>query len=913
MTGDMTGDRAMRLSARWFRLLLRAYPVDFRDEMGDAMVATYCDRARAALDRGGLIRLAAVWVRALADALRNGPGERVRPAVAWRRSGNWGRDVELTLRRVLRAPVFAAVTAGTLTLGLGMVAVVYTVVQKVLVAPMPYPDAGDLYYVWRDYGSILDQKRGALAGPDLVELRNASAVIEEVVALQRFLGGVFALREDSDPSEILVTVTSPQLFEVLGATPMLGRGFARNEAGPGRPDVIVLAHELWNRMGADRSLVGRDVRLNGSPYTVVGVLPPDFTFVRHDAVGLPQRADAYIPLAADLAGANPRAGDYSALIRARRGSSPDAVAAAVGAAGRTIDARDFTGRGLTLYPVGLKPDLVARARPALLVLAAAGVVLALMLMVNLASVLLARAAHREHELAISRALGANDVAVVRAMLLEGGLLGLAGGAAGALAATWGTRALVALAPLDLPRRDTIAVDWSVAAVVSALGFLLGLLAATAPAIWAARTALPSLLAGSAVRGGGGHTRMRRGMIVAQVALTVVLLSSGGLVVRSVERLLSADPGFAAEGVLTMRIRTPPEFFPTAGDAIRFQDRVERALAGIPGVTGASAASALPLTASAQQPTITMPTASGNTGNPDQDTVLVDFIGARATYADVIGMRLVAGRRFEQRRQEGVREALIDRVLASRFFPRGDALGATINVFRDGNRSGASPTVSSIGTVIVGSLTIVGIVEPARLYDVHQDGRPQLYVRAEDWGFRPLSYVVRTEGRPEALIPQIRAAVRQVDARIAVGELRTLDEIVDNRLRQPRTSAALIAAFAIGALLLAAMGLFGVVSGSVARRRHELAVRLALGARHGRVLRLVLGEGALLVAIGMVIGIPGIYAAGGVIGGLLVGVSPADPFTLAAAALGLWLVTMIACYLPARRVLRIDPAQALRQG
>jgi putative ABC transport system permease protein len=692
---------------------------------------------------------------------------------------------------------------------------------------------------------------------------------------------------------------------------MLGRGFARHETGPGRPNVIVLAYELWNRLGADPALVGRDVRLNGNAYTVIGVLPPDFAFVRHDAVGPPQRVDAYISVYDNLAAANPRAGDYSGLIRARPGSSREAVAAAVAAAGRTIDARDFNRRGLTLYPVELKSDLVSRARPALLVLAAAGVVLAVMLMVNLASVLLARAAQREHEFAVSRALGANSVAVMRATLLEGGLLGLAGGVTGALVAIWGTRTLVALAPLDLPRREAIAVDWGVAAVVIGLGMLLGLLAAIAPAIWSARAALPSLLASSAVRGGGGHGRMRRGMIVAQVALTVVLLSTGGLVVRSFEQLLRADPGFRSEGVLTMRIRTPPEFFPTGPDAVQFQDRLERALAAIPGVTGASATFALPLTASAQQPTITMPTASGNTGDPDKDAVLVDFVGTRATYVDVMGMRLLAGRRFEERRQEGVREALIDRVLASRFFPRGDALGATINVFRDGIRPGAASRVSSIGFVSVGALTVVGIVEPARLYDVHQDGRPQLYVRSEDWGFRPLSYVVRTGRRPEALIPQVRAAVRQVDARVAVGELRTLDQIVENRLRQQRTSAALIAGFALGALLLAAMGLFGVVSGSVTRRRHELAVRLALGARHGRVLWLVLGEGAILVGVGVLIGVPGIYAAGGVIGGVLVGVSPADPLTLLAVALALGLVTMVACYIPARRVLRIDPTQALR--
>ena len=890
----MSGNRLLHISERWFRLLHRLYPPDFRDDMGEAMVEAYLDRARVALQRGGITGLATLWIRALVDSLRNGSGERARPATLRRRSSNWARDAGFVTRRLVRAPAFVAATVGTLTLGLGMLAVVSTAVQKILIDPMPYRDPDDLYFVWRDYGPLLDLKRGALAGTDIAELQNASAVIEDAAGLQPFLGGVFSLREGTDPMEIAVTVTSPNLFELLGAAPALGRTFAPNEVGPTRPGVMVLTHELWTRLGADPALVGTDVRLNGRPYTVIGVMPPGFAFARHDSLGPPQPADAYTTFAVNLRETDPRRGSYSGLMRARHGTSPEAVAAAVDAAGRAVDARDFNGRGLELYPIGLKADLVSRIRPALLVLGAAGVVLALMLMVNLASVLLARAAEREHELAVSRALGASSVALMRATLFEGGLLGLMGGALGALAAIWGTRALVALAPLDLPRRDAIAIDWSIASVVVGVGTLLGLLAAVVPATWAARTSLSSLLASSAVRGGGGHGRMRRGMIVAQVALSLILLSSGGLVVRSFEHVLRADPGFTPEGVLSVRVRTPPEFFPAMSDAVGFQDRVHRALAAIPGVTGASAATSLPLTASASQMTIRIPGAPGNTGDAERDTQLVDVIGARAGYVEVMGMRLLAGRTFEESRHEQVREALIDTGLARRFFPGGNPLGAKIPY-------GDAP------------LTIVGVVEQARLYDVHQDGRPQLFVRAEDWGYRPLFYVMRTTGQPQTLVPSVRAAVRQLETRIAVGEARTLDEIVANTLRQQRTSAALITAFALGALLLAAMGLFGVISGSVTRRRHEFAVRLALGADRRRVLQHVLGEGAALVTLGVLIGAPGIYVAGSLIRGVLVGVSPADPLTLLAVALGLALVTTATCYVPARRALGIEPAQLLRQG
>jgi putative ABC transport system permease protein len=895
----MTRNRMLNLSERWFRLLRRLYPPDFRDEMGAAVVEAYMDRACDALTTGGRMRLIKLWGRAFVDSLRNGAAERARPAAMWRRAGAWGRDVELVRRRLVRSPIFAATTIGTLTIGLGMFSVVYTAVQKILIDPMPYKDPGDLYYVWRDYGPINDVKRGSLAGTDIVELQKTNGIIEAAAGLQPFLGGVFSLREGAEPMEIAVMWTSPNLFDLLGVTPAMGRSFAPDEIaprfvpgeiGPAPGQVIILTHQLWKRLGADPGIVGADIRLQGRPFTVIGVAPPDFSFVRNDASAPPQRVDAYIPIG-DLARTDPRDGGYAGLIRARHGASPAAVAAAVNAVGRAIDARDFNSRGLKLYPVGLKADVISRIRPALVALGAAGIVLVFMLMVNLASVLIARAAQREHEVAVSRALGANTIAIVRSILLEGGLLGLAGGALSALGAIWGTRALVALAPLDLPRREAIAIDSSIAAVVIAVGALLGVLAAAAPAAWAARASLSSLLAGSAVRGGGGQGRLRRSLIVAQVALSLVLLSSGALVMRSFERLLQADPGFRSDGVFTVRVRTPPEFFPQMSDVIAFQDRVQQALASIPGVTGASAASALPLTATAFQRTITISGAPGNIGDAERDKALTDMIAVRANYVEVMGMRLIAGRAFTEFRQNDVTEVMIDTALARRFFPDGNAIGATI-------RLGERPS------------TIIGVFNQARLYDVHADGRPQILVRAE-LGFRPLFYVMRTTREPHSLLPEVQSAVHRIDPRVAVGDARAMDDIVQASLSPQAIGGALISAFAVGALLLAAMGLFGVVSGSVTRRRRELAIRLALGADHGRVLRLILKEGALLVMAGLLIGVPGIYIANRMIRSLLVGVSPSDPLTLLAAALGLLLVTMVTCYVPARRALRIEPAQLLR--
>jgi putative ABC transport system permease protein len=780
-----------------------------------------------------------------------------------------------------------------------MFAVVYTVVQKIMIDPMPYRDPQDLHVVWRDYGPIIELKRGDLGGPDVAALQQAGGIIEDAAGLLR-QRATFSPWAGTEPTEIAVMVTSPNLFRLLGVEPILGRGFARDEAGPARQPVIVLTHELWNGLGADPSIIGHVVRLNEQPYTVIGVMPPAFAFVRNAALGLPQRADAYTTFDVNLAETSPGGGSYAGLIRARRGASRSSVAAAVDAVGRAIDERDFKSRGLRLYPVGLKSDLIARVRPALVVLAVAAGFLVLVLMFDLGSLLLARAAQRQHEFAVSRALGAGRTAVVRVTLIEGGVLGLLGGVAGSILAIWGTRALVALAPLDLPRLEAIAIDWRIAAVVVALGGLLGLLAATVPAIWAARADLSTLLASRAVRGGGGHGRARRGMVVAQVALSLVLLTAGGLVVRSFERMLGADPGFRPEGVLTMRLPMPPQVFPDAGQVLDLQDRVTRALVSLPGVSAVSATNALPLMAGARQGEFAIPGAPGNTGDPARDTALVDVLMARADYFEVMGMRVLAGRTFTDTRPTEVHEVVIDRHLAEQFFPAGNPIGTKI------------PFRPDQPIPVAGDLIIVGVVDQARLYDVYQDGRPQLFVRAEDWGARTLAFVLRTHREPKDLVPEVRGAIRRLDPRLALADVRTMDEIVGNAVRQQRLSAVLIAGFALGALLLAAMGLFGVIAGSVTRRRHEIGVRMALGADHHRVLRLVLSEGVALVGMGMLIGVPGVYLAGRLLRTVLVDVSPSDPATLLAVAAGLALVALAACYLPARRALGIEPAEALRQ-
>lgn len=884
-----TGRRG--IAEGWLRLLLAFYPEDFRDEMGEAWLEAYRDRLRDARRRRGRLGALAVSCRALGDSLRNGAGERLRPAAGWRRPGRWGLDAQHAVRRLVRAPGFALAALATLALGLGGFGVVYSAVDAVLLEPPAYEEPGDLYYVWRDY-TWVPFLRGWVAGTDVAALAEAGGAIEGVAGMD-LTDATLDGGPGAEPEEVAILLTTPNLFDLLGVPPALGRGFAPHEVGPDRPPVVVLGHDLWQRrFGGDPAVIGREIRIEGDPFTVVGVTGPDFRFAFHSSLGPPLAADAYATFDLHLAETDPRSGSFAALVRGRSGSTPEEVAGAVAAVARALDERDFQGRGLELRTVGLWQDLVAPVRPALVALGVAAAFLLVVLAANLGALLLARAARREREIAVSRALGADRAALALAMLFEGGLLGGLGGAAGALLAVWGSRALVALAPADLPRRTEIGVDPGVAAMVVVAGALLGLAAGAIPAAWAARTGLSSLLGRTSVRGGGGHGRMRRGLVVAQVALSLALLSAGGLLARSLERLLAADPGFRPEGVLTLRVPLDARRYPEAA-GIDFQRRLTASLARLPGVETAGAVSALPLSASTDQTGIAFPGAPGNTGVAEHDTPLVDVLLAFPGAPEALGMDVVEGRAFGAASAEGVIEAVIDQALARRFFPGASALGRTLTLNEQ-------------------ELTVVGVVRQARMYDLHRDGREQVWARNDDlrW-YGSLYYLLRTGGDPMALAAAAQRTVREIDPALPVSEVRTLESVVGDALRQERLNVLLVGSFALGALALSAMGLYALVSGAVVRRRHELGVRMALGAGQSRVVRLVLGDGLALVALGALVGLPGVYLTGRVMRGLVVGISPFDPATLAAVAAGLALVTAVACWLPARRVAAIDPARSLR--
>jgi putative ABC transport system permease protein len=884
----MSDRRGADASERWFRLLLRLYPEDFRDEMGAAVMDGYRQRARHAWNRGGVIALAGVWLTALMDSFRNGLGERARPAISWRRTGDWGRDLERVRRRLWRKPMFFVATVGTLTVGLGTFAVVYTAVDKILLEPLPFRDPADLYMVWANSPGL---EHLMVTGPDVAELQAAGGVIEDAAAFQ-FGTPTLPPANGADAERIDAVISSANLFDLLGVEAALGRVFQPDDGRPDAADVVVLSDGLWKRLGADPAIVGSTLRLSTVPYTVIGVMPPEFQFAGNLSRVKP---DAYVPYQINLATQVATDANFRAVIRAQRGTPPEQARQAVDRVGSFVGRRDFKTNDRTLFAIGLHTELVEAERPALLSLAFTAVFLVLALTVNLASLLLARAAEREREFAVSRALGASGSVVARATLLEGALLGLLGGLAGALAGVWGTGVLVALGPATLPRRETIVLDGGNAALVIAVGVLLGVIAAALPAIWAARVSMVSL-SSAFVRGTAGSGRMRRALVVAQIAVSLVLLSAGALVTRSFERLLAADPGFRSDGMLTFGIGiSGGGIFGEDENAYAFLDQLDAAVTALPGVTAVSATTQLPLSGGGNVVGVNLPGASDKLQDMGPEGGIVSRIFIRGGYIEAMGLRLREGRGPQPSPGADAREALIDQLVTRYLFPNGGAIGATL-------MSGGRP------------LTVVGIVDQPRLFELHQDDRtPQIFVRAEDFrGRRPGTYVVRTSGDPYLLIPHVRQAIRQIDPRVPVSSMQTMEDVVSAKRSRERMSAVLIAGLALGALLLAAMGIFGVIAGTVTRRRGELAVRLALGATHRRVLRLIMGEGALLVALGLLIGAPGVYVAGDAIRGLLIDLSPWDPPTLLAVALGLAIVAMVACYAPARRVLRIDPAPLLRQ-
>ncbi len=886
------------MAKRWVEFLVALYPADFRSGYGRFLVETFEDQWEAT---PGPIRRAGLWVRTTGRLLA-GAGvewwETVSTDGGGGGMGQWFAELRHGVRRLLRAPGFTTVAVGTIGIASGAFGAVYGVVSDVVLEEMPFEEPGELVWIWRDYwGSF---PRGWLSGYD-IDLLRRHEVFAGVMGVRT---GRMNLSDASgtNATDVRTLLGSPGYLDLLGVAPVIGSGFsevAETGTWEDRHPEVVLRHSLWTEaFGGDPRVLGQDIFLNGESYTVVGVMPPDFDLRQGSSLGTPMDADAYLTLPLDLATEDVYNGSFAALARVRSDAPPGALDQALRTASAEIDTH-FRSRGLRLWTIGLREDLIGDVRRPLFAVLGAGGLLLLILGMNLATLMLSRSSEQASSVAVRAALGATPGSRFRTALAEPFVVAVGGALLGALLAKGGTDFLRGFVAESVPRAVEIGFE-----VDSIAAVLLGALAiATLGAIGpVARWTVVRPLAGMAEGGRGGRSRAaeraRAGFVVAQVGMALTLVVGAGLLFRTVQGLVRQDPGFDAGPALTFRVGVEGATYHTDPSIVEAQSAILDGLRAIPGVEVAGYANSLPLSQSTNQFQLNFPdhpTIDGEQGE------LIDAFVTSPGYAEALGMRVLAGRAFADgdavSTAEGtlVQGVLIDDVLAARWFPDGDAVGGRVALF------------------VADTLPILGVVDQPRLYSVAEDDRGQLFLPAPMRVQTSTRFVVRVRPGldPTSLLPEVRRIVAARDASLAVSEVETLDGLIQASLGSQRLNLRLAAVFALSALLLAGLGIYGVASTVVLQRRREIGLRMAIGAEPGRVVRSVVGVGVRLVVAGAVVGLVSSWAAGRWIASFLYGVEPLDPPTLVAAAVALVLTSIVAALIPARRATRIPPAEALR--
>ena len=798
------------------------------------------------------------------------------------------QDIGYALRTLRRTPGFTAVAVITLALGIGANSAIFSVVHGVLLEGLPYPAANRLYQPRMLYpdGTLYT----SFSAPDFMSVREGNRVFDTVEA---YSTGVFTLLGAGDPQEVRGANVTEGMFELLGMPLALGRGFDAAEHRPGQGSVSVLDHGFWQRaFGGTPDVLGRKVSVGGEPYTIVGVLAPD--------AKLPEAADMYAPLeygeTFSATTATGRRGEYLDVIgRAREGVTAAQVDDDLRRLGTQLQT-DFpnTNGRLNFTATSLRDLIVGDVqKPLLMLLGAVGLVL-LVACANVANLLLARASARHGELAVRVAMGAGRGRLLRQLLTESVVLAVVGGAAGLLIAYWATGALVAARPADIPRLDQVGLDSTVILFTLGISLLTGIAFGLLPALQATSGRLTGALREGG-RGGGqgrGAHRVRSILVVAEMALSVVLLMGAGLLIRSFVEMTRVTPGFIADQAMTFRVTLQGDEY---GKAQQIQTRVsefEERLRALPGVTSVAATTVLPLSGLGGLWDFMVVGAPPPPPDVNREIAVASIT---PQYFSAIGAPIRAGRPFnEYDRADAPRVAIVNEAAVRRWFPDGDPIGERV-------QSGGTP------------FEVVGVVGDVRQRHAGEPVAPQMFLPYTQRTTRAVRFVVRSGSDPIALAPSIRSEIRQLDPNLAVTDFKPLDQLVAGSVARPRFYTALLALFAGVALALAATGIFGVMSYAVAQRSREISIRMALGARAGQVLQMIVGRAVTLAALGTVIGIVGAAALGRLIQTQLYGVGVLDPLTLAVVITVLLGSAAAASFLPARRAAGLDPADALREG
>jgi putative ABC transport system permease protein len=813
------------------------------------------------------------------------------------------RDMRMAARRLRRAQGFTAVAVLTLALGIAATSAIFTVVHAVVLRPLPYDHADRLVRVTADLQRLGVADVG-LSAPELVDYRDRSGLFEDIAGIWPITAN---LTGSERPERVETLLASPAYFELLGVRPQLGRLFGPQDAHTGIATVAVISDGLWRRgFGADPGVIGRTIRIDHDTYEIVGVTPPDF---RHPAVTLETDVEVWAPAGWTTAPfpepAHGRRFMPAAIGRLKPGVSVEAAQArleVLGAEMRRAFPSDYPERaGWTPRVLPLKQDLIASARQSLVIVMAAVVLVLLIGCANIANLQLARAAARERDVAVRRALGASPGRIVGEHLAESLLIALVGGGLGLLLTLWTLDLVLQLAPATLPRRSEIGVTWTIVAFSAGTALLAGLLFGLAPALQAARTRIHDVLKGGRAAGTREGTRSRRILIVAEFAIAVVLLVAGALLVRSFWRLQQVDSGFASTGVTVARLWLPQPNDPSAGPYFTHQARtrlLRDLLARLTPVTErAGLSNGLPLAAAGFA-------SFRPEGWPDESsevgTARAWFIGG--DYFGTLGVPLVRGRLLDMRDDETHPPAIvINETLARTYWPGQDPVGKRIQQVRPDGRPGGGPARW---------LTVVGVIGDVRAEGLDRPVPPQLY--ASMWQMSGLSIGVVMKTRPGANAEEVlRREVKAVDPDLPVYAVRPFDDVLAAGNATRRFVMLLVGLFGVAALLLAALGIYGVIAYAVSQRQREIGVRIALGARPASVVGMVLADGLRLTLVGVAVGLAGALATTRLLSGLLFDIGATDPLTFGAIVPALAAVALAACWIPARRAAAVNPLVALR--
>ena len=876
------------------RSLLRARQVDrdIHEELTD-WVETLTERNLAkGMSRDGARRAALVELGGF-DRVKD-DARAVRPRVG---VDTLAQDVRYAWRALRRSPGVATAVAITFALGVGANTAIFSVVKAVLIEPLPYAEPDRLMFVWADI-TDLGYPRAPLAGPELADLQAASRVFE------RF-GGVWAttsnLTGDGDPEQLRIATVTPDFFPLLGVEPLHGEVIAAKHFNqPVRP--VLLSHALWlRRYGGDPAVVGRTITMNDRPALVVGVMPATFALLFPSDSAVPADLQAWVPGGARPQ-TEPRGQQYLRVVgRLRPGVTVAEAQQEVTAIGAEMVRRwpaNYTP-GYRFYSVPMQADTVSAVKPALVALSAGVAILLVIACVNVAGLLIVRAASRRQEAAVRVALGAGRVRLLRQYLAEGLLLSALGGAMGVLLGMAGVNVLVALAPEALPRVRAAAIDGGVLAFAAAIAIGWGLLFSLAPMSETLRVHVSSILqhAGRAA-GLVLHQRTRRVLVVAQIALGVLLLVGAALLARAFDRLMRIDTGFTSERVMTFRVAVPFSRYPSLAAQNTFNQQVKEALAALPGVESVGAISHLPYDNLPNWGTPYLPEGETDPARAG----LADARNVAPGFFETVRARLIAGRFFTEADGPNQREiaVVVDDVFAARLWPGQDPVGKALHI--DARLSGDANSPARV----------IGVVGHLRHRSLTDPGREQIFVSSRQVLRNPVAFVVRTAGDPVALTSAIRSTVSELDPRLPVYDMRPLDDYLAGARAASRFTVLLAASFAAVALLLAGVGVYGVIAYSVSARRREFGIRLSLGALPAQIRTLVLGDGLRLAATGLVIGLIAALAASRLLQSQLYDTAPHDPVAYTSAVAALCLAALLACWLPMRRAAAADPQVALRE-